>query len=151
MHRFKVQLDPPVINWHKPDEPIHWHFNVEAETAEKALAIIWNTSDGHTGEGRPPWDKAGLADLSALERDTRKLASVIQVYRTIRDYRLNRHPHLPFCVGRHIYLMIVTLRARPRIFLRPLLEAPTFQRCHRRISTALRFTATRSPSYRIAR
>jgi hypothetical protein len=54
--------------------------------------------------------KADLADLSALERDIRQLAgAVIQVYRTIKDYREGHYPQLPFAHGRRIYPVIVTL------------------------------------------
>ena len=54
--------------------------------------------------------KAGLADLTALERDIRKLAgAVAQVYKTIRDYRADRYPHLAFIEARRIYPAIVTL------------------------------------------
>lgn len=60
---------------------------------------------------RLTWDsKAGLTDLTALEQDIRKLAgAVVQVYKTIRDYRANRYPHLAFIEGRRIYPAIVTL------------------------------------------
>jgi hypothetical protein len=54
--------------------------------------------------------KVGLADLTAFEQDIRKLAgAVIQVYRTIIDYRANHYPQLPFSAGRRIYPVIVTL------------------------------------------
>jgi hypothetical protein len=54
--------------------------------------------------------KTGLADLSALEQDIRKLAgAVVQVYRTIIDYRANRYPQLPFSADRRIYPVVVTL------------------------------------------
>ena len=54
--------------------------------------------------------KAGLADLAALEQDLQKLAgAVVQVYRTIRDYRENSYPQMPYVAGRRIYLMVVTL------------------------------------------
>jgi hypothetical protein len=54
--------------------------------------------------------KADLADLSALDRDIRQLAgAVIQVYRTIKDYRENHYPQLRFSRGRQIYPVIVTL------------------------------------------
>jgi hypothetical protein len=54
--------------------------------------------------------KAGLADLAALERDIRKLAgAVVQVYKTIGDYRAGRYPHLAFVEGRCIYPAVVTL------------------------------------------
>jgi hypothetical protein len=54
--------------------------------------------------------KVNLADLSALEHDIRKLAgAVIQVYRTIKDYRDNLYAQVPFVVERHIYPVIVTL------------------------------------------
>lgn len=54
--------------------------------------------------------KAGLADLGALDQDVKKLAgAVVQTYRTIRDYRGNHYPHLPYAQGRRIYPVIVTL------------------------------------------
>jgi hypothetical protein len=54
--------------------------------------------------------KAGLADLAALEQDIQKLAgAVVQVYRTLSDYREHRYPQLPYSVGRRIYPVIVTL------------------------------------------
>jgi hypothetical protein len=54
--------------------------------------------------------KAGLTDLSALEQDIRKLAgAVVQVYKTIADYRAGIYPHLAFVEGRRIYPAIVTL------------------------------------------
>jgi hypothetical protein len=54
--------------------------------------------------------KAGLTDLSALEQDIRKLAgAVIQVYKTISDYRAGLYPHLAYVEARRIYPAIVTL------------------------------------------
>ena len=54
--------------------------------------------------------KAGLTDLAALEQDIRKLAgAVVQVYKTIADYRAGLYPHLTFVEGRHVYPAIVTL------------------------------------------
>jgi hypothetical protein len=54
--------------------------------------------------------KAGLTDLSALEQDIRKLAgAVVQVYKTIADYRAGLYPHLSFVAARHIYPAILTL------------------------------------------
>ena len=54
--------------------------------------------------------KVSLADLTALEHDVNKLAgAVIQVYRTIKDYRAGHYPHLQFVAGRRIYPVIVTL------------------------------------------
>ena len=54
--------------------------------------------------------KAGLADLSALDQDVRKLAgAVVQVYKTIKDYRLGRYPNLEFAAERLIYPVVVTL------------------------------------------
>jgi hypothetical protein len=54
--------------------------------------------------------KAGVADLSALENDIRKLASaVVQVYKTIRDYRAGLYPNLHFVAARQIYPVVVTL------------------------------------------
>jgi hypothetical protein len=54
--------------------------------------------------------KAGLTDLSALEQDIRKLAgAVVQVYKTIADYRAGLYPHLALVEGRRIYPAVVTL------------------------------------------
>jgi hypothetical protein len=54
--------------------------------------------------------KVGLTDLTALEQDIRKLAGgVVQVYKTIRDYRAGLYPHLAFVKGRRIYPAVVTL------------------------------------------
>lgn len=54
--------------------------------------------------------KAGLTDLAALEQDIRKLAGgVVQVYRTIVDYRAGRYPNLPFVAARRIFPAVVTL------------------------------------------
>ena len=54
--------------------------------------------------------KAGLTDVTALDQDIRKLAgAVVQVYRTIRDYRDGHYPHLPFAPGRQIFPAVVTL------------------------------------------
>jgi hypothetical protein len=54
--------------------------------------------------------KAGLTDLSALEQDIRKLAgAVVQVYKTIADYRAGLYPHLAHVEQRRIYPAIVTL------------------------------------------
>jgi hypothetical protein len=54
--------------------------------------------------------KAGLADLSALDQDLRKLAgAVVQTYRTVGDYLGNHYPQLPHSTGRRIYPVIVTL------------------------------------------
>lgn len=54
--------------------------------------------------------KAGLTDLSALEQDIRKLAgAVVQVYKTINDYRVGLYPHLAYVEARRIYPAIVTL------------------------------------------
>ena len=35
--------------------------------------------------------------------------AVVQTYRTIRDYRANHYPQLPYALGRRIYPVIVTL------------------------------------------
>jgi hypothetical protein len=54
--------------------------------------------------------KAGLADLTALDQDIRKLAgAVVQVYRTIQDYRAGQYPNLAFVARRQIYPAVVTL------------------------------------------
>jgi hypothetical protein len=54
--------------------------------------------------------KAGLTDLTALEQDIRKLAgAVVQVYKTIQDYRAGLYPHFPYVEARRIYPAIVTL------------------------------------------
>ncbi len=54
--------------------------------------------------------KAGVADLSNFDQDIRKLAgAVVQVYKTIKDYRAGLYPHLPFVEARRIYPAVVTL------------------------------------------
>jgi hypothetical protein len=54
--------------------------------------------------------KAGLSDLSALEQDIRKLAgAVLQIYKTIADYRIGLYPHLAYSARRCIYPAVVTL------------------------------------------
>lgn len=54
--------------------------------------------------------KAGLTDLNALEQDIRKLAgAVVQVYRTIRDYRAGFYPQCAFVEQRRIFPAVVTL------------------------------------------
>lgn len=54
--------------------------------------------------------KTRLADLGAIDQDIRKLAgAVMQVYRSIVDYRNNRYPHMPFNKALDIYPVVVTL------------------------------------------
>lgn len=54
--------------------------------------------------------KVGLSDLTALEHDLGKLAgAVVQVYRTINDYRNGQYPNLTFNADRRIYPAIVVL------------------------------------------
>jgi hypothetical protein len=54
--------------------------------------------------------KAKLTDPTSLKQDIQKLAgAVVQVYRTINDYRDGWYPQLPFCAKRRIYPLIVTL------------------------------------------
>jgi hypothetical protein len=54
--------------------------------------------------------KIGISDLSALEQDIGKLAeAVIQVYKTISDYRAGHYPQLRYVERRRIYPVIVTL------------------------------------------
>jgi hypothetical protein len=60
---------------------------------------------------RLTWDsKAGLVDLTRLQRDIRKLAgAIVQVYRTIQDYRAGLYPTLPFTADRAVYPTVLTL------------------------------------------
>ena len=54
--------------------------------------------------------KVGLSNLAALEQDIRKLAgAVVQVYKTIRDYREGRYPHLAYVEAIKVYPAIATL------------------------------------------
>jgi hypothetical protein len=63
----------------------------------KTMRLTWNS-------------KAGLTNLSALDQDIRKLAgAIVQVYRTIRDYKADLYPQLRFSEGRQIYPLITTL------------------------------------------
>lgn len=88
------------IGRHRKDT-VDW---IVVQGDESALFIECKTK-------RLTWaSKAGLADLSALEQDIRKLAgAVVQVYKTIVDYREGRYPHLAFVDTRLIYPAIVTL------------------------------------------
>ncbi|SFH89994.1 hypothetical protein [Albimonas pacifica] len=60
---------------------------------------------------RMTWaSKAEIADLSALQKDLDTLAAaVVQVYKTIVDYRAGSYPQLPFMEGRQVFPMVVTL------------------------------------------
>jgi len=54
--------------------------------------------------------KAGLTDLTAMDQDIRKLAgAVVQVYRTIQEYREGHYPNLPFAAARQVFPAVVTL------------------------------------------
>lgn len=54
--------------------------------------------------------KAALADLTALQADLDTLAAaVVQVYKTIVDYRAGHYPQLVFAHGRQVFPMVVTL------------------------------------------
>ena len=85
---------------HRKDS-VDW---IVQQDEESALFIECKTK-------RLTWaSKAGLTNLSALEQDIRKLAgAVIQVYKTIADYRANLYPHLRYVEARRIYPAIVTL------------------------------------------
>jgi hypothetical protein len=60
---------------------------------------------------RPSWGaKVALDDLKALEADLGLLAdAIIQLYKTIGDYRRGQYEHFPFEVSRKIYPIVVTL------------------------------------------
>lgn len=60
---------------------------------------------------RMTWaSKAEIADLAALQKDLDALAvAVVQVYKTIVDYRAGSYPQLPFAEGRQVFPMVVTL------------------------------------------
>lgn len=54
--------------------------------------------------------KAELADLTAQQADLDTLAAaVVQVYKTIVDYRSGHYPQLPFAEKRQVFPMVVTL------------------------------------------
>lgn len=54
--------------------------------------------------------KAALADLTALQADLDTLAAaVVQVYKTIADYRAGHYPNLLFVEARQVFPMVVTL------------------------------------------
>jgi hypothetical protein len=54
--------------------------------------------------------KVALVDLTSFRADIDALAAaVVQVYKTISDYRAGRYPHLPFVAGRRVFPIIVTL------------------------------------------
>jgi hypothetical protein len=60
---------------------------------------------------RLSWDaKSTLIDLAPLDKDIEGLASsVVQVYKTARDYLDGNYPHFPFRSERRIYPVVVTL------------------------------------------
>ncbi|MFQ6756753.1 hypothetical protein V6Z72_20630 [Cereibacter sphaeroides] len=60
---------------------------------------------------RMTWaSKAEIADLASLQKDLDALAAaVVQVYKTIVDYRANSYPQLPFKEERQVLPMVVTL------------------------------------------
>jgi hypothetical protein len=88
------------VGRHRKDS-VDW---IVQEGDEAALFVECKTK-------RLTWaSKAGLTDLSALEQDIRKLAgAVVQVYKTIADYRVGLYPHLAYVATRRICPAIVTL------------------------------------------
>lgn len=60
---------------------------------------------------RMTWaSKSEIFELSSLENDLDRLAAaVVQIYKTIVDYKADRYPNLPFVEGRQIFPMVVTL------------------------------------------
>lgn len=81
-------------------------------------SMDWIVTDGETAAlfiecktMRLTWaSKAGMADLTMLAQDVRKLAgAVIQTYKAIRDYRAGLYPHLAYLEARHVTPVVVTL------------------------------------------
>jgi hypothetical protein len=60
---------------------------------------------------RPLWDaKSALNDLDALHADLDHLANaIVQLYKTIADYRAGAYKHFPFDPGRTIFPVVLTL------------------------------------------
>jgi hypothetical protein len=83
----------------------------------KKRSVDWIVSDGHDAvfaeckSKRISWGaKAALTDIGVLTADVESLsASVVQVYKTLRDFLHGRYPHFPFRRGCRIYPMVVTL------------------------------------------
>jgi hypothetical protein len=62
---FTVQVRPPVLNLGNPQEPILWHFAVEASSQTEALAIVERgPCKGMPAKIVPPLGSACRADLS---------------------------------------------------------------------------------------
>jgi hypothetical protein len=92
----------------------------EAEYGPKALnkrSVDWIVYDDSGAlfveckARRLSWDaKSALIDLAPLNKDVDGLASsVVQVYKTARDYLDGQYPHFPFRTERKIYPVVVTL------------------------------------------
>jgi hypothetical protein len=65
MSLFTVQVKPPVRNWSDPQEPILWHWAVEASSQAEALAIIERGyCKGMPAKIVPPLGLPCRADLS---------------------------------------------------------------------------------------
>ena len=75
-----------------------------AQGGEAALFVECKTT-------RPSWtSEAGLTAVGAMEGNLEILArAVVQVYKTIADYRAGRYPGLGFIETRRIYPTVVTL------------------------------------------
>lgn len=60
---------------------------------------------------RMKWDaKVAFTQLEALDEDIEQLAqAVVQSYKAIQEYRLNRHPDFPFSSRMAVYPIVVTL------------------------------------------
>jgi hypothetical protein len=81
-------------------------------------SVDWIVQEGDAGAlfvecktMRLTWaSKSGMADLTALAQDIRKLAgAVVQVYKAIRDHRAGSYPHLAYVEARRIYPVVLTL------------------------------------------
>jgi hypothetical protein len=86
---------------HKRKDTVDWLVQQGDESSLfiecKTMRLTWNS-------------KAGLTDLSAIDQDVRKFAgAIVQVYKTIRDYKANHYPQLNFVAKRRIFPMVVTM------------------------------------------
>jgi hypothetical protein len=86
---------------HKRKDTVDWMIQQGDDSSLfiecKTMRLTWNS-------------KAGLTDLSAIDQDIRKLAgAIVQVYKTIRDYKANHYPQLSFVATRRIFPMVVTM------------------------------------------
>jgi len=90
MSNYTVQVQPPILNWSKPQEPILWHWAVEARSQAEALAIVERGyCKGMPANIVPPLGMACRADLRCRLFDdcTRRVVRPQKILRRRRRRR----------------------------------------------------------------